>query len=67
MKLYLTELIKVTTPSENIIVLDKLRSQYGEHSRDNGGAYYDVDPDEVMLLLPQGTSAWAVHEGSPES
>ena len=66
MKLYLTELIKVTTPSENIIVLDKLRSQYGEHSRDERGSYYDVDPDEVMQLLPPGTAAWTVHEGPTE-
>ncbi len=66
MKLYLTELISITTPSENIIALDKLRSKYGEHKRDSRGSYYDVDPDEVMLLLPAGTTAHAVHEGPTE-
>ncbi len=66
MKLYLTELIKVTTPSENIIALDALRSKYGEHDRDERGSYYDVDVDEVMQLLPQGVAAWAVHEGPTE-
>lgn len=66
MKLYLTELISVTTPSENIIVLDKLRSKYGEHDRDERGAYYNVDVDEVLHILPQGVAAWTVHEGPTE-
>lgn len=66
MKLYLKDLISITTPSENIVALDKLRSKYGEHKRDDRGAYFDVD-DEVMQCLPQGTTASAVHEGSQES
>lgn len=66
MKLYLTELIKVTTPSENIVALDALRSKYGEHSRDERGAYYNVDVDEVLQLLPKDVAAWAVHEGPTE-
>ena len=66
MKLYLRELVAITTPSENIIALDKLRSKYGEHKRDAGGSYFEVD-DEVMQCLPAGTSARAVHEGQAES
>lgn len=62
MKLYLTELIKVTTPSENIIALDKLRGKYGKHQRDAHGAYYDVEPEDLHVL-PQGVVVGAVHEG----
>lgn len=65
MKLYLTELIHITTPSENIIALDNLRRKYGEHKRDARGSYFEVD-DEVMQCLPSGTSARAVHEGQTE-
>lgn len=61
MKLYLTELIKITTPSENIIALDKLRDKYGEHKRDERGAYFIVD-DEVMSCLPSGTTASGIRE-----
>lgn len=66
MKLYLTELISITTPGENIIALDNLRRKYGEHKRDERGAYFDVD-DEVMQCLPQGTTALAVPQGQEES
>jgi hypothetical protein len=66
MKLYLTELIRITTPGENIIALDKLRRKYGEHKRDDRGSYFDVD-NEVMQCLPQGTSAFALPQGQEES
>jgi len=54
MKLYVTELIGITTVSENIIALDKLRTKYGEPKRDDKGSYWDVD-DEVLHCLPEGT------------
>jgi hypothetical protein len=66
MKLYLTELIRITTPGENIIALDNLRRKYGEHKRDHKGSYFDVD-DEVMQCLPKGTSAFALPQGQEES
>lgn len=65
MKLYLTELIAVTTPGENIIILDKLRSKYGEHYRDSGGAFYHIEAED-LLLLPQGTPVHAVYQGQEE-
>lgn len=55
MKLYLRQLIAVTTVSENIIAMDKLRSAYGEPKRDAEGSYWDVD-SEVVHILPQGTT-----------
>jgi len=55
MKLYLTELIHITTPGENIIALDALRVKYGEPERDDRGSYFNVD-DEVVSLLPKGTT-----------
>jgi hypothetical protein len=61
MKLYLTELIAVTTPSENIIALDKLRTEYGQPQRDERGSYYNVG-DEVMYFLPSGVTANAVRQ-----
>lgn len=61
MKLYLTQLIQVTTPSENIMTLDKLRNEYGNPKRDAGGSYYDVG-DEVVSLLPQGITFNAVQK-----
>lgn len=62
MKLYTTELIGITTVSENIIALDKLRTMYGEPKRDDRGSYWDVD-DEVVSCLPQGTTFSGVREG----
>lgn len=59
MKLYLTELIAVTTPSENIMALDALRCKYGEPERDERGSYYNVG-DEVVSLLPAGVTFNAV-------
>lgn len=66
MKLYLTELIRITTPGENIVALDNLRRKYGEHKRDDRGSYFDVD-NEVMQCLPQGATAHAVPSGQEES
>lgn len=65
MKLYLRDLIPVTTPSENILALDALRSKYGDHQRDEHGAYYDVQPEDLHVL-PQGVVVGAVHEGPSE-
>lgn len=65
MKLYLTELIKVTSPGENIIALDALRSKYGYPNRDEHGSYWDVD-DEVVSLLPKGTTFSALYQGQAE-
>lgn len=61
MKLYTTELIGITTVSENIIALDKLRTKYGEPKRDDKGSYWDVD-DEVVHCLPAGTTFGSVRE-----
>jgi hypothetical protein len=66
MKLYLTELIHITTPGENIIALDKLRLKYGEPQRDDRGSYFVVD-HEVMQCLPEGTTSVAVPQGQEES
>lgn len=54
-KLYATHLIGITTPSENIVALDKLRSKYGNPERDEHGSYWWVDA-EVMHCLPPGTT-----------
>jgi len=62
MKLYLKELIAVTTPTENIVTLDALRTAYGNPKRDDGGSYYDVG-EEVMQYLPRNVTANAVREG----
>lgn len=62
MKLYTTELIGITTVSENIIALDKLRTKYGEPKRDEHGSYWDVD-DEVVSCLPPGTTFDGVQQG----
>lgn len=62
MKLYLKELIAVTTPSENIVTLDALRTAYGNPKRDDGGSYYDVG-EEVVQYLPRNVTADAVREG----
>lgn len=59
MKLYLKELIAVTTPSENIVTLDALRTAYGNPKRDDGGSYYDVG-EEVVHLMPRGITFNAV-------
>lgn len=61
MKLYTTELIGITTVSENIIALDKLRTKYGEPKRDDKGSYWDVD-DEVLQCLPTGTTLTGVQQ-----
>lgn len=65
MKLYLTELIQVTTPGENIIALDALRSKYGNPERDEHGSFYRVGP-EVVHLLPKDIAYNAVHQGQEE-
>lgn len=61
MKLYTTELIAVTTVTENIVALDKLRTKYGEPERDERGSYWEVD-DEVMQCLPPGTTLHGVRQ-----
>lgn len=53
MKLYLRDLIPVTTPIENIVALNALRDKYGAHSRDQHGAYYDIEPEDLHFL-PEG-------------
>jgi len=65
MKLYLRDLIPVTTPTENIVALDALRRKYGEHQRDARGAYYDIGPEDLHIL-PQGVVVGALYEGSSE-
>lgn len=62
MKLYLKELIGVTTPSENIVALDKLRNKYGDVERDEGGSFFRVD-GEVVRCLPEGTTFGTVRQG----
>jgi hypothetical protein len=61
MKLYLRDLIPVTTPTENIVALDALRRKYGEHQRDARGAYYDIGPEDLRVL-PAGITVGAVPE-----
>ncbi len=65
MKLYLRELITVTTPGENILALDALRVKYGDPKRDEGGSYYDVGA-EIVQLLPKGITFGAVSQGQTE-
>jgi len=59
MKLYLRDLIPVTTPMENIVALNALRDKYGKHLRDEYGAYYNVEPEDLSIL-PTGVSVGAV-------
>lgn len=65
MKLYLRDLIPVTTPMENIVALNALRDKYGAHQRDEHGAYYDIDFEDLSVL-PSGVTAYTVHEGQAE-
>lgn len=55
MKLYATELIPVTSPSENILALDALRSKYGEPQRDERGSFWEVD-EEIVSIMPAGVT-----------
>jgi hypothetical protein len=61
MKLYLRDLIPITTPTENIVALDGLRRKYGDHQRDEHGAYYDIGPEDLHIL-PAGIIVGAVPE-----